>query len=329
MTRRLPVPVLAVALAALLGVSWWLQHREQTAPPSVPPVVLVPATLNVEGLTVLELSTGKPATPQVRLVHTAGQSWQVATLSNAPADPERLRRVVDLLRGLTGEVRATGKRWFPAFLVEDEKALRLVLRQGDLVVCDLLINRSPKQSQVSFVRRRDSDVICAVEDNLLGKVADVWGDFSVSPLTSVVWADLRVFPLEASAVESVELAERVKEAWVTRSERHAPLDADAQGVVNTLVGWRARAVVDPATQAEALTTPRWRWLVTERGGGRWEIEEAAAPPKPAKEAPAPTVALRRLPSGPGLTMEFGAVQSLREQLLSPPKKTTAPAAKKS
>lgn len=326
MTRRLLV--LAAALAVLLGASWWLQHREQTAPPSVPPVVLVPATLTMEGLTALELSTGKVDAPQVRVVHAAGQSWQVATLSNAPADPERLRRVVDGLRGLTGEVRATGTRWFPAFLVEEEKALRLVLRQGDLVVCDLLINRSPKQSQVSFVRRRDGDVICAVEDNLLGKAADVWGDFSVSPLTSVVWADLRVFPLDASAVESVELAERVHGAWMTRSERHAPFDTDAQGVVNTLVGWRARAVVDPVKPAAAFTLPGWRWLVIQRGGGRWEVEEAAAPSRPSRGGPATTVTLRRLPSGVGLTMDSGAMQSLRQQLLSSPKKTPAPAAAK-
>lgn len=327
MTRRL-LP-LAVALAALLGVNWWLQHREQTAPPSVPPVVLVPATLNLDGLTALELSTGAPAAPQVRVVHTAGQSWTIATLSSAPADPERLRRVMDTLRGLTGEVRATGKRWFPAFRVEEDKALRLVLRQGDLVVCDLLINRSPKQSWVSFVRRRDGDVICAVEKNLLGEVADVWGDFSVSPLTSTPWADLRVFPVEASAVESLELAEWVHGAWVTRSERHTPLDADAQGVAKTLVGWRAQKVSDPAAPAGASTTLRWRWLVTERGGGRWELEEGAAPPKPAtKDAPAPTVVLRRLPSGVRLTMDYGTVQSLREKLLSPPKPPAAPAAPK-
>ncbi|GEM_PF-2895044 len=326
MTRHL-LP-LAAALAVLLGVSWWLQHREQVAPPSVPPVVLVPATLTMEGLTALELSTGKSTAPQVRLMHAPGQPWTIATLSNAPVDPERLRRVVDMLRGLTGEVRATGNRWFPEFRVDEEKALRLVLRQGDLVVCDLLINRSPKASWVSFVRRRDGDVICAVEENLLGKVADVWGEVSADALVSTPWADLRVFPLDASAVESIELAERIKEAWMVRSERHVPFDADAQGVVNTLVGWRAQAVVDPATKAEAFKTSRWRWLVTERGGGRWEIEEAVAPPKPAKDAPAPTIPLRRLPSGPGLTMDYGAMQSLREKLVSPPKKATAPAAAK-
>lgn len=322
---------LAAALAVLLGVSRWLQHREQAAPPSVPPVVLVPSTLAVEGLTALELSTGKTETPQVRLVHAPGQPWQVATLYQVPADPERVGRVVDGLRGLTGEVRATGQRWFPEFRVEEEKALRLVLRQGDLVVCDLLINRSPKASWVSFVRRRAGDVVCAVEDNLLGKVADVWGEVSAEALVSTPWADLRVFAVDPSAIEGVEVAERVRDAWLVRGERHAPFDSDAQRVVGTVVGWRAGAVVDPATQTDAFKAPRWRWLVTERGGGRWDVEEAAAPPKPAKDAsgPAPTVALRRLPSGPYLTMEYGSLQSLREQLLpsAGQKKPTATPAK--
>lgn len=318
MRRRLLV--LAALLVLLSGVSRWLQRREQTAPPSVPPVVLVPATLSADGLTALELSTGKTASPQVRLTHAPGQPWQVETLYHAPADPDHLRRVVDALRGLTGEVRATGNRWFPAFRVEEDTALRLVVKQGDLVVCDLLISRSPKSSWVSFVRRRDGDVICAVERNLLGEVADVWGDFSVTPLASAPWADLRVFPVDGSAVESVELAERVNQTWVTRRDRHAPFDPETQGLlVSPLVGWRARTVVDPATQTEAFKTPRWRWLVTAPGGGRWEVEEAA-PTKPSGKTPDArlTAVVRRLPAGPYLTMDYSPLQLLREKLLSSP-----------
>lgn len=316
MRRRL-LP-LGLALAALVAVSAWLQHRQRTAPPSAPPVVLVPSTLAAEGLTALECSVGAVEAPQVRLAREPGQPWRVATFQDAAADADRVRRVVDRLRGLTGEVRATGDRWFPAFLLGDEQALRLVLRQGELVVCDLLINRSPKRSWVSFVRRRDGDVICAVEKNLLGEVADVWGDPAAFPPSSTPWVELRLFPVDPAALERVELAESVKGTWVVRGERHAPFDgAEAQELARTVAGQRAQAVVEaPANTPSAFKAPRWRWTVVERSGGRWEIEESAAPKKPAKGAPGgPTVAVRRLPSGPELTMDAEALQSLRGRLL--------------
>ena len=330
MRRRLLT--LGLALAVLVAVSAWLQHRQRTAPPSVPPVVLVPSTLAVEGLTALECSVGAVETPQVRVVREPGQPWRVATFHDAPADADRVRRVVDLLRGLTGEVRATGDRWFPEFLLGEDQALRLVLRQGELVVCDLLINRSPTRSWVGFVRRRDGDVICAVDRNLLGEAAEVWGDPVAFPPSSTPWVELRLFPADPVALESVELAEFVKGTWVVRGERHAPFEgAEPQELVRAVAGQRAQAVVeDPAKTPGAFKTPRWRWTVVERSGARWALEESSAPQKPVNGAPGgPTVAVRRLPSGPELTMDADALESLRERLLpAAAQKTSAKTSKR-
>ncbi|MBI4226860.1 MAG: hypothetical protein HY600_01135 [Candidatus Omnitrophica bacterium] len=330
MTRQ-RLLLLVVILGALIGLGRWLSGRAPVTPAGEGPVRFAPATLSPDAVTRIEFSAG-PATsePQVRLARDLERGWQITSWRQVPADPERIGRVIGIVRGLTGEVRATGAQWFSPFRVGDGEGLRLVVWQGDQVVCDLVINRSPKASWMSVVRPRDREIVCVVEQNLLGELADVWGEVATDPPSQKPWADLRLFRT-ASGVRDLELAEQVKGAWVVRGERHAPFDAEAQGLVDGLRGARAREVMDPGAPPAGFT-PRWRWHIASLEGASVELEEPAASPR----APSPpaTMTVRRLPDGTYLTIEASTLASFRERLLpppAPPKKpgSTKPPAKSS
>lgn len=333
MTRRRLIH-LAVLLGALIVAGRWLSARERVAPTSDQPVQLVPSTVTPESLTAIEWSTG-PLTeaPRVRLTRDPARGWRVASLQDVPADPERIARVVGQLRGLTGEVRATGPQWAKEFRVGDEDGLRLTVRQGDRVVSDLVINRSPKASWMSFVRPRGRDVIVAVDQNLLGELADVWGEVSTTPPEAKVWVELRLFPAAAATVGSpgaeirgLELAERARGGWASRAERAAPFDEPAQAVIRDLRAARARDLVDP-THPPAAWAPQWRWRLTQIDGTVLEVEEPAA--ASSTKTPMPTVTVHRLPDGAYLTVDPSTLSSIRDRLLPPPAPSTPSTKKKS
>ncbi len=307
--------ILGTVLTLLIAAGAWLRARERAAfsgPTSIP---LISPTLDLGGLTEVELSVGSAENPQVRLVKdsSSGQ-WRVVTAFEAPADPERLSRLVRSLRGLSGEERARDKRWFSDFGV-GENGLEIHLREFDRTVGRLVIGRSRKDPTTNFVRLKDGEVVYAIEENLLGEMG-LWGSVLPETLSSQDWIDLRLFPVTVDQVVGLEVAERVNDSWVVRGERHEPLDGDAQSVVSSAVYTRATAVVDPATQASAFKKPMWRWIVTQRDGARWELEE---PPLP-KEAT--TFTVRRLPNGPYFTISASSLSYLRERLLPPTAKAS-------
>lgn len=323
--RRLGI--LAAVLIVLIATGAWLRARERTVfsgPTSVP---LIPPTLDLGGLTAVDLSVGSTENPQIQLTKdsSSGQ-WKVATAFDAPADLERLNRLVRSLRGLSGEERARDKRWFSDFGVGEE-GLELHLRQADRTVGRLVIGRSRKDPTTHFVRLKDGEVVYSTEENLLGEMG-LWGSRLPETLSSQDWVDLRLFPVTVDQVDSLEVAEWVNGSWVVRGERHEPLDGDAQSVVSSAVYTRATAVVDPASQAAAFGEPRWRWILLQQDGTRLELEEAPAP-KEAKEDKGTqqeakelaSLTARRPPNGPYFTISPSALSYLREQLL--PKGSTS------
>lgn len=310
---------LVLVLGALILIGRWLSARQQTAPTGQPPVQVVPSTLNAGALTAIEWSVGPLADPpKVRLVNDPQRGWVVATLRDLPADPERIDRVVSQLRGLTGDVRATGAQWAPEFRVGDDEGLRVVLRQGDTVVSDLIINRNQRASWISFVRPRDRDVIIAVEKNLMGELADVWGDLKTYPPESKPWVDLRLFPA-ALEIRSVELAEWSRGAWVVRAEKSTPFDETVQVLITDLRHARAQDLADRKNVPSGWT-PRWRWRLTQVDGKVLELEEPAA--ATTTKTPVPTLVVRRA-GDLQLIADPAYLSSARERLLPPPTKPSS------
>ena len=313
--RRLVI--LAAVLALLLGIGAWLKGRERTVssmqPTSTP---LLPADWTLDSLTAVELSIGKAESPSVRITKDPRDGWRVNSAFNAPADLEKLTRFIGALKGLSGEERARGEIWFPDFGL-GENVLTLSLRRGEQEVRSLAIGRGKKDWSTNFVRPLEGNTIYAVETDLLSE-AGIWGALSSESVSPKNWVDLRLFPVDPATRVGVELAERVKEGWVVRAERHEPFDSDTQSWLDAVTALRGSAVLDPKGEEPAFK-PQWRWIFLQRGGARTELEESIPDAKEKKEAP---LKVRLLPEGPYLTVTAASIEGYRQQLLpgaSPPK----------
>ncbi len=303
---------LVAVLALLLGMGAWLRTRERTASSLQPAAAtLVPDTLTLDSLDSIELSIGKAESPSVKIAKDSKNGWRVSTAFNAPADPEKLTRLIGALRGLTGEERARGEKWLADFGL-GEKALRLTLRQGEQKTTALMVGRGKKDWGTHFVRPLDRDAIYAVETDLLSE-AGLWGELSSESLSSKSWVDLRLFPVDPISVSSAELAQRVKESWLGVAERHPPFDSETRDWLAAVTSLRGSDLLDPEADGGAFK-PVWRWTLLLKGGGRLELEEAAADKE---EGP---VKVRRLPDGTRLAVSAALLRQYREQILPSSKK---------
>ncbi len=299
---------LLLVLGALIGIQLLLRSRERSVLPPSQVIQLIPADVTLDTLSAVELSMGQPDTPQVLIVRNP-KGWRVATAYGAAAELDHLRRFVEALKGLTGEERAHGRKWFGDFGV-GEQSLHLVLRQEDRVVSSLVIGRSRKDPTLNFVRRSGDDVVYVVEKDLLAQ-AGLGGSASVLPeeLSAQRWVNLKLFPVDADSLSDVELAERIRGNWVVRGECHKPFDQETLGWLKQVLGLQGWAILDPETSVLAFKGSRWRWMLKQQDGTVLAMEESQ--PKEKDEG----VTVRFFPEGPYLTVTESSLQHFRERLL--------------
>ena len=315
--------LLTAALAGLLGAGLWLSKRERAEAPTLGEerARIVPNAPALDELTAVELTVGAAGSPQLRFKRDPQRGWLVTGAYSVPADPERLRRFVEAVSKLSGEERARGRKWFPDFGLDEEKALTITLRSEGRAAISLAAGRSPKNMALEFVRRKEGETIYSVDEGFLGQLG-LWGKITPEALSLRDWADLRLFPVEPADVRGVQTAERAKkkEAWDVRAAREDVSDPKVKDWLDRLVTLRA---ADPlAPQAQTNFPPAWRWTLQRQAGPPLQLEEAA----PADKSETATVRLS--PEGPYFSAPATVLKQYREELtaIPPPPPAPAPAA---
>ncbi|MBI3292783.1 MAG: DUF4340 domain-containing protein [Elusimicrobia bacterium] len=299
--RRLILLILALVL--LIGVGRLLaSRRDRPEAPSKGPVVLVPADVTLDSLDAVEMSVGKPAPAELKIVKDSSGTWRIPAATNAPADLGRLRQLVQAIQGISGEERASGSRWFSDFGLTEE-AFHLSFKRKEGVAVDLWISQGRQRKSDCFARRPGEQAIYALEEDPLGK-AGFFGTPNAQDLASERWADLRIFPIQPAELTDLEIAEQTKKGWAVLVEYHRAADQPAPDWSHLLA---AKGI--SFAQPQSARTPRWHWKVTARGGGPVELEELL-PEKGSEET-----SVHFLPEGPTMKVPAASLNDLRDRLL--------------
>ncbi|NLW82653.1 MAG: DUF4340 domain-containing protein, partial [Desulfovibrionales bacterium] len=161
------IMILALILA-LLGAGLWYRRtfRDEAyvmTSESLRP--MVPADLNTAALDRIEIS--QPGSAAVMLEKTGG-SWRIPALGGVLASAQGVEHMLATVAGLRGELRSSDPAVLRDFELERERALGLVLRQGQTERAHLLFGKGDFR-QV-FVRTAGSSDVCVVPGTILGQL---------------------------------------------------------------------------------------------------------------------------------------------------------------
>ncbi len=103
--------------------------------------------------------------------------WIIEDDFPKPASRVKVENFLKEISNLTGEKRASGKKFFPRFKVSEEESLHVNLYKGKKELAHLLVGKRGPQWASSFVRLKGDNTIYLVPVNLLAKF-EIW---SVEP----------------------------------------------------------------------------------------------------------------------------------------------------
>ena len=122
--------------------------------------------------------------------------WQVPSLWNAPADAEKIRRLLQAVMRLTGEVRGNSKELFDDFGITDTQAVHVTLMEGTKERLHLLISAVPAGLRQLFVRQAEGVTVFLCESDLWSTLG-IAGDPATSQPGAEAWTDLVVTHFES------------------------------------------------------------------------------------------------------------------------------------
>ena len=169
-----PKRLLALAglLAALLVMAALLRGRDRFQQTHAQvEMLLAPSDLALDKLTgieLIELSEDSAQPSRIEILRSSTGEWRVVQAYEAPADPERLTRLISALRGMSGEERVRGDCWFNKFGV-GAAGVTLTLRQGNRVLVSLVLGRAAK-NRTNFSRRPGEETIYALDADPLAEI---------------------------------------------------------------------------------------------------------------------------------------------------------------
>lgn len=238
--RRLPLglgALLAAQFALAAGLVWWPAQAPQTS--------TARAMFSFDAEAVDRLVIEGPAQARVELKRQGsgpGAGWVVAGAGDFPADPARVRAVIDRLHGLkVGAPVATSAEALERFKVADAAFERLVQAQaGDRPVATLRLG-SAQGSRQTAARSGDAREVLGVD----------WPTWELA--TSVDdWLDKTVLRLPKAEIAAIEVdGLRLVAADTGSAAPAAHVAAAAPAAASAPAG--AASTVEPAVPA----APRW------------------------------------------------------------------------
>ncbi len=145
----------------------------------------------------------------------------------APAKKSKVERLLGLLQGLQGEVRAEGKRHLSVFGLDEGKGLKVTLKKGKSDELSIIIGGKGPEWGSSFVRRPGSNTVYLVQRDILS-VFDIWSKRPDKPLDPDPWVNLKVIPAFPSDIDRCSYGSDVTD-WVLSRLDEGEKDSTEKG----------------------------------------------------------------------------------------------------
>ncbi|MBI4711089.1 MAG: DUF4340 domain-containing protein, partial [Candidatus Omnitrophica bacterium] len=231
------------------------------------------------------ISRGSQA-PSVDLAKENGV-WKVKNLWNAKADPVKVENLIQKLHSARGELRSSGKKFFPDYGIQDEEAFSIkFFSTGHASPQDFRIGINQAGESAFFIREATREDVYLVEVN----VAELLGIYSASDEATsegLFWADLALFNVDPERITKISLyllkgeektmvaglerevdpKDPLKSSWkFLRKGMHSSPDPDkVLKFIAAMNSIRAQQVVDPGGKGYGLEQPVWQLAITEDG----------------------------------------------------------------
>ena len=127
--------------------------------------------------------------------------WVLLSDFRKPANESLVENFLETLANLSGEERASGKKYFSRFGVGEEEGIHVVLRDGESVLAHLILGRRGPQWESTFVRFAGREKIYLVPVNLLAKL-EVWEE-TPAPPKEKAFLDLEVLTLPVEEIKEL------------------------------------------------------------------------------------------------------------------------------
>jgi len=211
--------------------------------------------------------------------------WKVKSLWNVQADPAKVKKLIERLRGVRGELRGSGKKLFPDFGIQDAEAFSIrFLGAGNAPILDLRLGTKQAGESAYFFRKATGEEVYLADVHmaeLLGISTDLqeavpanpfWADFSLFDLNPEKVTKITVYLLKdqektmiTGLVRLTDPKDPLKTSWkFLRKDMTSSLDPDkVLKFIAVLKSVRAEKALDPSGQGYGLEKPVWQLAVTE------------------------------------------------------------------
>jgi hypothetical protein len=224
--------------------------------------------------------------PAVELARENGV-WKVKSLWNASADSGKVEKFIQKLRSARGELRASEKKFFADFGIQDADAFSIkFFGTGNVLLQDLLLGTKQAGESAYFMRKATSENTYLVGVNM-AELLGIYTDLNEATPASLFWADLDLFNLDPEKVTKITIyllsgeektmitglerkvdpADPLKSSWkFLRKDMASALDPDkVLKFIAVMKSVRAEKVLDPDGKEYGLEKPVWQLAVTEDG----------------------------------------------------------------
>ena len=145
-------------------------------------------------------------------------SWLVATKFNAPAKKSAIDSLLNNVKTLEGEERASDSKLFPEFGLEEEKGFHLLLsgEAGNELV-HLIVGKKAGTYSFGFIRFHDKDTVYIADKDFRYDFGIFTDNDDQEPDQSK-WLDMNILSLNKDEVESVSIIGKGKEILIKKKE---------------------------------------------------------------------------------------------------------------
>jgi hypothetical protein len=200
--QLLPLAIILVALVAAVVLL-----KRPTTPTKLADEVgferIFPASLTADAIQGIDLYQGDKKDHTVQL-RRQGDTWVAASYYNAPVKADKVRKLLDGVSKLEGDVRADKADMLDTFKLKDTQALHVLFYtdQPDKPTAHLLAGKSSGRS--GFVRRAEQNRVYSVNLNLRTE-AGLYGNETDKVPEAKPWLNLQLHDIPKDQVTGVEL----------------------------------------------------------------------------------------------------------------------------
>ncbi|MFQ5455467.1 MAG: DUF4340 domain-containing protein [Nitrospirota bacterium] len=150
----------------------------------------------------------------------ADDKWRVATLFESKANKGKIKKFLDDIKLMEGDLRASKPEVFSDFLISDEKAINIILyKDKDAVYKHLLLGKKGPGFGGNFVRFKENNSVFLIDKDLRSSIG-IFGDDNEDNPDQKRWLDLEILSLTRDNISNIVLKKkRGKEYILEKREK--------------------------------------------------------------------------------------------------------------